>query len=104
MAPDDNLEQEVRQAGRIPAFNDEEYRPMGRDENTLKQNDLLTDKLGQESGRMDTSRGSVIDDHVALAPTLEGPIYRSKFNAAMESTITQLVYKLNTPVAQKTEK
>lgn len=53
---------------------------------------------------METSRGSAIDDRVAPEFTLEWPIIRPEVKIMIESTMTQLVDKLGTQIAQKTKK
>lgn len=68
----------VQSAEGIPPSNNENYRPTDRDENTLEQDDLLAKLLDRESDKIDTSRGSLADDHVAPKLLLEGPIARSE--------------------------
>lgn len=84
--------------------NDENYRPTGKDENRLEHGDLLTNLLDKETGRLHTSRESLVDNQSAPKPTLEQQISRSELKEIMESTMTHLVDKLNTRIVQKTEK
>lgn len=55
-------------------FDDKEHRRTGRDENTLRQKDLLPNLLDRESGKMDTSRGSLVENRLGQEPTSDGLI------------------------------
>lgn len=90
-APVDHPEQLVWQVGAIPTSNNEKYCSAGRDENLLKQCDTLINLLHQESNKIDTSRGSLVDDRMAPEPTLGGSITRYKIKGKMEYTLTQPV-------------
>lgn len=78
LAPADNPEQRVRQAGRLLASNDEEYRRTGQDENKLEQGNQLTNQLSRETVKVDTCRRALFDVRVAPEPTVEGPITLSE--------------------------
>lgn len=93
----------VQQAEGIPEPDDEDCRPTRGDENKFKQSDFLTNLLERESDRMDTNRGSLIDDHAPPAPTLGGPISWSEVKTKMKFTMTQLVDKLHSRIAKETE-
>lgn len=63
----------------------------------------MTNLLDRESDKIDTRRGSLIDDYVAPEPTLEGPVTRSGAEEMTEFPMTQLVDKLDARTLQKTE-
>lgn len=71
---------------------------------TLKQGDLLTNLLNWESYRMNTSRGSLTDERVAPESTLKRPITQYEVKGMRAFTTMQLADKLDTRIAQKSEK
>lgn len=101
MAPEDNLEHLGRQTMGRPPSNDDKCRLTKRDENMLEQGNPLTDLLDQESHRMDSSRGSLIENQVAPDSALEGPITRSEVKRVTQSTMMQLVNKSDAPIVQR---
>lgn len=91
MALVDNREQLSQQASEMPASNDKEYRPPGRHKIPLGKDNPLTNLLGRQSSRMETSQSSLNDNRVAPEAPLERSTARSEVKKMMEFTMTQLV-------------
>lgn len=63
----------------------------------------MTRLLKKLSRRMDTDRGSLSKERVALEPMLQGPVNWSKISKMMEDTLTHLAKKQNARTVQVTE-
>lgn len=84
MAPVKNLKILARQAVVAPPASYGSVRPMGRDEDKMNRNELITRLFKEVPDRMDSDRDSLNVERVALNPVVDGPRNRSEVRYTME--------------------
>lgn len=85
---------------KVQPFSEEKCRWTRQSKNILEQGNLLTNRLNQELDRMNVGRESLIDNFAApLEPMSGGPTVRSRRMSMVESTMTQVLSKLDTQFA-----
>lgn len=92
----------ARGAVTIPLPSYEKHLLMGRQENTLKQSNLLTSLLDQNFDSVDTSPCKLIEDLVATELLLAGLTIRSVVKAVMKYKMLPLHNELDARIAQVT--
>lgn len=93
MASVDNTDHLVHQAVGFPQKSDDENHPMGREENTSNNGDLMTRLLEDVSDRMDTNGGSLKGKRGTQEPTIDSPENQADVRATLKDTLNQIFTK-----------